>query len=155
MPYKDSERSREQARRYREIHRDELRLKQREYGKRPEVRARVKERSKTPAQIAKSRSYHKAYRQKERAKEQIKKYMLKAIYGLSLEDFNSMMEGQGGACAICGTRNWGKTGPSVDHNHETGAVRGLLCNQCNSGLGMFRDNPGTVKLAVAYLERNA
>jgi hypothetical protein len=53
-----------------------------------------------------------------------------------------------GCCAICKAE-----GPLViDHDHSSGAVRGLLCQQCNSGLGFFRDNIDTLKQAIAYLE---
>jgi len=62
-------------------------------------------------------------------------------YGITLEDFNDMIELQEGKCLICNTHLEALTkGLVVDHCHTTGKVRGLLCSNCNSGLGMFKDN---------------
>lgn len=71
-------------------------------------------------------------------------------YGLSLEGFNDMRDKQNGRCAICACV------PDqfyVDHCHSTGAVRGLLCNHCNLGLGHFKDTPDFLLIAVAYLNQ--
>jgi hypothetical protein len=68
-----------------------------------------------------------------------RKDALKCLYGLSLDDYASMVQRQGGVCAICGNpprvRNL-----SVDHNHNTGTIRGLLCDKCNLGLGLLGDH---------------
>lgn len=77
-------------------------------------------------------------------------------YGLTPAIFASLSEAQRGCCAICGsppvTGRGAKNGRlSVDHDHSTGAVRGLLCHQCNAGLGNFRDDPRLLSLALAYL----
>lgn len=69
-------------------------------------------------------------------------------YGVSLVDKARMFDAQGGVCAVC-REVMAKV--CVDHDHETGAVRGLLCNGCNSGLGMFRDDTATMLRAVEYL----
>lgn len=73
-------------------------------------------------------------------------------YGLTPTDFDAMLETQGGRCAICrgddhNGRNW-----CVDHDHATGAVRGLLCTDCNIGLGKFKDDPAILRAAIEYLE---
>ena len=60
-----------------------------------------------------------------------------------------MVEEQGGACAICQVR----PAEHVDHDHETGAVRGILCFTCNVGLGNFGDEPERLLLAHRYLTR--
>jgi hypothetical protein len=80
--------------------------------------------------------------------------MLKYLYGLSEGDFFALLEKQGDACAICGSAEWpGKHRvPHVDHCHETGKVRGLLCSNCNHGLGKFRDDPDRLRAAARYLE---
>lgn len=75
-------------------------------------------------------------------------------YGITLERYNAMREQQGGLCAVCGSRCI-KHGDrlSVDHDHESGRVRGLLCDPCNNGLGRFRDDPALLRTAADYLER--
>jgi len=60
---------------------------------------------------------------------------------------------QGGVCAICGGINDNDDALSVDHDHETGRIRGLLCSKCNKGLGSFNDDPELLRKAIAYLER--
>lgn len=70
-------------------------------------------------------------------------------YGLSQDDFDSMIEHQGSGCAICASP-FEKT-PHIDHDHVTGAVRGLLCYSCNVAIGNFRDDPQLLLNAAKYL----
>lgn len=84
-------------------------------------------------------------------KEQKRKQVIRS-YGLTEEEFNTMLKNQGHKCAICGTTDWGRPSPSIDHCHTTGKVRGLLCNNCNRALGLFKDNPETLKRAAEYLK---
>lgn len=79
-------------------------------------------------------------------------YMLKRKYGLTLDSFNSMLSGQGNTCASCGETDWGKLGPVVDHDHNTGDIRGIVCNRCNVALGMLKDNPEIARKLAIYLE---
>lgn len=76
-------------------------------------------------------------------------------YGITPADFEQMLVAHGGRCRICTVEldvgGMGPTGLAVDHSHTTGAVRGLLCNNCNRGLGMFRDNPALLSAASTYL----
>lgn len=73
--------------------------------------------------------------------------------GLTVEQFDAMLLGQDGACAICATPAGQREGRlSVDHDHVTGRIRALLCYRCNSGIGMFSDNPDLLHAAIAYLE---
>lgn len=73
-------------------------------------------------------------------------------YGITKADFDQMWEEQAGECAICfNTLTLELRGYAIDHNHETGEVRGLLCNRCNTGLGLFRDNPSYLASAEVYL----
>lgn len=78
---------------------------------------------------------------------------LRNTFGLSLADFDAMLLAQGGRCAIC--RNDSPGGPHrqwhVDHEHSTGTVRGLLCSRCNTGIGLFRDDPITLQRAARYV----
>jgi len=88
-------------------------------------------------------------------------YELLKSKGISLEEYNNILISQNNVCAICNTTDTrtykdnrrGQILPLfVDHNHQTGEVRGLLCNKCNAGLGMFRDNPEYLASAISYLK---
>lgn len=78
---------------------------------------------------------------------------LKHRFDITLDDYNAMLEAQGSSCAICG-RTPEEEGRrlSVDHDHETGKVRGLLCNNCNRGIGYLQDNSSLCRLAANYLD---
>jgi hypothetical protein len=79
---------------------------------------------------------------------------LRTKYGLSLSDYNAMLESQGGGCSICGQKPAaGKKSMPVDHCHQTGAVRGILCDPCNRALEGFQDSPTILRSAIAYLHR--
>lgn len=71
--------------------------------------------------------------------------------GFTSEYYNDVGAAQGWRCAVCGTPR-GTVAFSADHDHATGQTRGLLCNTCNTGLGMFRDNPELLARAIGYLE---
>jgi hypothetical protein len=71
-------------------------------------------------------------------------------YGLSIEKYDAMNSEQGGVCAICHKKTLKRL--SVDHNHITGKIRGLLCAECNYGLGMFQDNADNLRRASRYLD---
>lgn len=88
-----------------------------------------------------------------------RRYWLMFKYGLTLEQYAKMLEEQGGVCKICEKPEsyidvrFGKIRPLVvDHCHTTGKVRGLLCNNCNTGLGQVADNIQWFEKAIAYLE---
>jgi len=74
-------------------------------------------------------------------------------YGITISDYTRLLESQGWCCAICRTVESGtKSGRFVvDHDHKTGKVRGLLCSDCNCGLGLYRDNPDYLVSAAQYL----
>jgi hypothetical protein len=74
---------------------------------------------------------------------------IKRLYGLTLEDWDRMVIGQGGRCAICETA---ESIMVVDHCHNAGHVRALLCEKCNRGLGHFDDTPDHLRAAARYLE---
>ncbi len=78
---------------------------------------------------------------------------LKTKYGLTAEAYDSLLQAQNGVCAICARPESSRlTSLSVDHDHKTGNVRGLLCYNCNTSLGKFRDDPALLRKAAAYLE---
>jgi hypothetical protein len=82
-------------------------------------------------------------------------YNLKRTYGITLAEYRAMEFTQGGRCLICQeipTPALNRVPLYVDHNHRTGAVRALLCKDCNTGLGHLRDNPSLLTRAAAYLE---
>jgi hypothetical protein len=79
-----------------------------------------------------------------------------ARYGITLEQYEKMLADQGNACAVCGEPESdiqnGKLRPlCVDHDHATGKIRGLLCNDCNRGLGFLGDNADRLEKAAYYL----
>lgn len=78
-------------------------------------------------------------------------YHLVRKYGLTLAAWHNMLDAQGGACALCGTVEPNGNGFHVDHDHKTGKVRALLCMECNTGLGKFKDDKELLLKAVAYL----
>ena len=75
---------------------------------------------------------------------------LKSNYGLTEIEFNSLAEKQQYLCAICRIR---PLRLFVDHDHKTNKVRGLLCSQCNVGIGFLKENPEIFKSAIIYLEK--
>lgn len=79
-------------------------------------------------------------------------YCLKRSFGMTVERYNEILRKQDGLCAICRRPPQGrKKRLSVDHCHETGAIRGLLCDHCNRGLGLIGDNIEGLSRAIAYL----
>lgn len=87
-----------------------------------------------------------------------RKHRLSKLFGLTPEEYDEKLANQGGKCAICGREEFGVSGihrtprrMAVDHNHSTGQVRGLLCHQCNSALGLFQEDPVLLDKAKEYL----
>lgn len=77
-----------------------------------------------------------------------KEYHLLRTYGLSLEEYEKMLEEQGGGCAVCGSVE----ALAVDHDHKSGEIRGIICRRCNQGIGRFEDNPVLLRKLARYLE---
>lgn len=80
---------------------------------------------------------------------------LKNTYGLSVIEVSRMLRDQDCKCLIC-SRPFDfshRISYVVDHSHQTGRVRGLLCNRCNVGIGLFQDNPGLCRIAAEYLDK--
>ena len=74
-------------------------------------------------------------------------------FGITLDEYESMLESQGGVCAICKQPERGNRAKrlAVDHCHETGVIRGLLCQSCNRALGLFKDDVDLLNAAINYL----
>jgi hypothetical protein len=76
-------------------------------------------------------------------------------YGLSVDDFDTLMESQNNCCAICKKTCITGRSLSIDHDHNTNKVRGLLCNKCNQGLGFFNDSIDLLQGAMIYLTQHS
>jgi hypothetical protein len=108
------------------------------YARDEEYRARLSEHS---------RKYYQAHKHDIARRTRTKR--LQKHYGLSDEEYDTLLARQGGACAICRRRLRGRL--CVDHCHSTGLVRGLLCRKCNLGLGCLVDDAASLISAFAYL----
>jgi len=86
-------------------------------------------------------------------RERLEKYA-KVTYGLQIDHYDEMLASQKGLCAICGGPPPAHTRLVIDHSHQTGMVRGLLCNRCNVGLGFFRENQSSLANAIQYLQKS-
>lgn len=95
--------------------------------------------------------YCKEWRETRKRSERDKK--LKNNYGITINDYDKMFKEQNGCCFICQKTNTDRV-LAVDHCHTTGKVRGLLCGNCNNGLGRFKDNVESLKKAIEYLTRD-
>ena len=99
------------------------------------------------------------YRKKNaiRYKQSGRNYQIKKKYGLSSQDFDMMMNSQNNSCDICGThiKDYGKDKFDIDHDHTTGKVRALLCGQCNTSLGLAKDDQVILMRMIEYLEEHS
>lgn len=104
----------------------------------------------------KNREKINAYQRQNRHKYRTyhRRFWLNRKYGIALGDFNAMLLAQGMLCALC--RKSCATGEAlcVDHSHETGKVRGLLCRKCNTGIGLFYEDPRLLRRAEAYIYKH-
>jgi len=83
---------------------------------------------------------------------------LKRAYGITLDEYEELLSKQDSKCAICGIDNNGKyrnkpRAFAVDHCHTTGKIRGLLCSDCNTGIGLLKDNINFLQSAIKYLNK--
>lgn len=101
---------------------------------------------------ARNRKYH-ADNKAKRA-QQHKDWRNKKVFGLGDGEYETMLANQGGVCAICKKECTSKPSLAVDHDHATGKVRGLLCSNCNNGLGRFKDDVELLNNAIGYLNGN-
>ena len=96
-----------------------------------------------------ARSYHVKYPDRIRNAKLIKKY------GITLEDYKEMLAGQGSVCAVCGCLELGRKGLlHVDHDHNSGKVRALLCQSCNVCMGAAKDDPELLDKLAAYIRKH-
>lgn len=175
MPYKDPEKAKEAGRKrtakYRKTENGKVKIKQYllenkqqslEYGRkyrhknRDKINARRSERKDWVKQVA----YNKIWRTLN--PEKIKSYdppdkqhnrSLRKRYGITLEKYNEILDAQNGVCASCSLKPIGKRSTlNVDHDHNTGKIRALLCHSCNTALGLLRDDAQTVEKLLEYIK---
>lgn len=100
--------------------------------------------------------YKRLYREDEQKRAQNKIYhrakWLKDAFNMTVADYMALYEKQDGKCAICGSAQNGKKNFCIDHDHETGKVRGLLCHNCNVSVGLMKDSPSLLRKAADYLD---
>ena len=101
----------------------------------------------------KKKSYRKNYRENHKANQ------LRAKYGITIEEYQAMLDNQGGVCKLCGlvetvkiSRGEGVRSLAVDHDHNTGKVRGLLCHQCNVVLGQYEKHKDLFPKFQEYID---
>lgn len=131
------------------------------------ARARACRDKKLEQYRAKQREYHHANKEKRNAQRRAnadprrsKDARLRKQYGITIEQYDAMLEVQGGVCAICGepetSRNQhGVRGLAVDHCHTHGNVRSLLCAACNLAIGHMREDRAYAEKLLAYVERRS
>jgi RNA polymerase-binding transcription factor DksA len=134
--YKNREKYAAYRKEYYRLHKKEMNRKRTEYR-----RAHPKE------ERLRDRAYHRT----ERSKRIKKDYDLKYHYGITLEQYDRMFESQNGACYVCGQPELNKR-LSVDHNHDTGEVRHLLCQKCNMLVGCVETQYELVEKTIKYLK---
>lgn len=120
-----------------------------------------------PKEHERYKEYQRSYTPDERQKEQVRwlrksqdpkhkrqrrNQLLRRKYDITVDQYDALLESQGGGCAIC-TRKPGRTPLHVDHCHDTGVVRGILCHQCNWYLGTIEASVETRTKLFAYLEK--
>lgn len=108
-----------------------------------------------PCRIAYTNRWKKS--NPERALEMSRKYILAKRFGITLSDYDAMLERCGGVCQICGkpeSQTHRNMRLAVDHCHKTGKVRGLLCSLCNTAIGKLNDDPAILQRAIDYLNDN-
>lgn len=115
------------------------------YAQKPEAKIKAKER-------------HDRIKGTEGFKRMSKTQRLQRSFRMSLDDYETLVSDQNGACALCLIKlgPWGNRSgmsPVVDHNHITGKVRGVLHRKCNSAIGFLGDSADMARLAASYLER--
>lgn len=108
------------------------------------------------ASAARQRAWRKSLTPEQR-KQFNRRSALRRLYGITIEEYDLWWEAQGGVCAICAQPEFrkGKDGTvhslHVDHDHDTGVIRGLLCTKCNVLLGLAKDDPQLLEDARTYL----
>jgi len=143
----NADKLKEKATLYRESHREETNERKRKYNKTY---------LKRPAVLARNKVACEKWRQKNKCShkylESKRNQALTRKYGIKIGEFNNLLLSQGSVCAICNRPKWTKLGPCLDHDHEAGMIRGILCSLCNAAIGLIDDDPEIAKRMVLYLQ---
>ncbi len=100
-------------------------------------------------------AYHRARRLEPEVKRRERASHLMRKYGMTIEQYDAMLESQGGGCFICGRPPREDISLHVDHDHSTGKVRGILCFCCNNALADFQEDPELLRKAASYVSWHA
>jgi len=131
--------------------------KRKEYSDKNRDRLNRQQREWRAKNIGKEKEYRKKWYLRSRSPEQLEKEklaMIKYRYGLEKEDYERVLEDQDNKCKVCDKEfdsNGQSTKLHIDHCHDSGEIRGFLCNNCNIGLGYFCDDPQILQSAMEYL----
>ena len=101
------------------------------------------------------RQTDKAYRSRPDIRARNRDVRLRRRYGIGAGEYDALLARQGGVCAVCyeDRRDSRDREMPVDHDHDSGAIRGILCDNCNRIIGLFQDDPRILRNAVRYLQR--
>jgi hypothetical protein len=97
-------------------------------------------------------AYRAEYRNRPARKRAMRDLYYRRNFGITADEVDALLAGQGGKCAICDGVSARAEGWHVDHNHETGQIRGVLCQRCNHGIGLLEEDPARLRAAADYLE---
>lgn len=158
MSWKDREK--EYQAQYRKDNKERIALKKKEWRERNIERVRNQQKEYRQNRDYDFTGYVREWKKNnpERVSAMYRRRNLKVKYGLTVKEFDTLIEKQNKVCAVCEqpeklVRNGNVQPLSVDHNHSTGEIRGLLCNDCNRNLIAQRDDPAIFLKAAAYLSR--
>ncbi len=108
-----------------------------------------------PCELAKQKEWRSRGESKELNRVRYRKRLLRERYGMTISDYKQMLNSQRGRCLICNALPDSRNGYlSVDHDHITGKVRGLLCSRCNLSIGKMDDSPALLRRAARYIEES-
>ena len=102
---------------------------------------------------AKIKDYQRLYYKRPEVVRRVRNQQLLKSFGITVEQYDAMLEEQNGVCAICNKPQCSARNNhfAVDHDHDTGVIRGLLCDRCNRGIGLFGDDVTLLNNAIEYL----
>lgn len=142
MPYADKEKQRAYYREYQQ--RPKRKAYKKQWNEQNQAVITARQRARYKADPEKYSTYFR------------NRYVIRT-YGITQQQYEEMFQQQGGVCGICGSQpdieRHGISRLAIDHCHSTGKIRGLLCNNCNAGMGLIGDTAEHLKAALAYLER--